>query len=382
MTDPRPLPPIRTPFSVIWREFRIQVIPIAVFVLTVFGVWYFWKSTPMGNTIRGVGEGLRSVITSPRVGVVQRTLVEPYQWVDAGDPIVTVQPFDPDAQLDLLQSELQLTRLRLEPSMADQNALNFEQVRVDWLRLKQELAMAKVNLERAESALRRNEVLRKDRLVSEDMYDLSLRDRDFYRAEVNELTTSMKEIEGRLTQLRGVGEPQSPGTNQFTLSMIERLQTRMTAVETNWSTITLTAPISGRVHFISRQPGEFVVEGEPLVGIASPRSERIVAYMRQPLQFEPQPGMRVDVLLQNRNRQKFATQILQVGAQFEAITNGLAFIQQGALVDIGLPIILTVPPEVQLRPGEVVNVVVRTTPTGLFGKGTRDESAKPLVQLQ
>ena len=377
MNDPKPLPPIRTPFSVVWREFRIQVIPIAVFVLTVVGVWYFWKTTPMGNTIRGVGEGLRSVVTSPRIGVIQRTLVQPYQWVDAGDPLITVQPFDPDAQLDLLQSELQLTRLRLEPSMADQNAFNFEQVRVDWLRLKQELAMAKVNLDRAEGALRRNDILRKEQLVSEDMYDLSLRDRDFYRAEVDEKGKSINEIEARLGQLRGVGEPQFPGTNQFTLSMIERLQTRMASVETNWHTITLTAPISGRVHFVSRQTGEFVVEGEPLVTIASPRSERIVAYMRQPLQFEPQPGMTVDVLLQNRQRQKFASQIVQVGAQFEAITNGLAFLQQGLLVDVGLPIVLSVPPELTLRPGEMVNVVIHSPSFRLFGN---KDGGKPLAQ--
>jgi multidrug resistance efflux pump len=383
MKDPKSLPPIPTPFSVIWREFRIRVMPIGVFGLTLCGVWYFWKNTPMGNTIRGVGEGLRSVITSPRIGVIQSVEVQPYQWVEAGDPILTVLPFDPDAQLDLLQSELQLARLRLEPSMADQNALNFEQVRVDWLRLKQELAMAKVNLERSEGILRRNETLLKERLVSQDAYELSLRDRDFYGAEVHELSSSIKEIEGRLGELRGVGEPQSPGTNQLTLSMIARLEARMKMVETNWSAITLTAPISGRVHMISRQASEFVMEGEPLITIASPRSERIVAYIRQPFQFEPQPGMDVEVVIQNRTRKKFSTQIAQVGAQLELITNVLAFIQQGALVDVGLPVILNVPPGIQLRPGEMVSVVVNPSPLKIFGKGSEPfDKPKPLAQVQ
>jgi multidrug resistance efflux pump len=358
--DPNRLPPIPVPFSAVWREFRLRIIPLVVFAMVVCAALYVWRTIPFAGNLRGVGEGARSVVTSPRLGVLQRLEVQPYQWVEAGDALLTILPFDPDAQLDFLQSELQLTRLRLEPSMADQNALNFEQVRVDWLRLKQELAMARVNLERAESALKRNETLMKEQLVSQDLYEITLRDRDFYQAEVKEKSASIQEIDRRLTELRAVGEPQSPGTNQSTMSMISRLEARMATVETNWNPITLLAPISGRVHMISRRESEFVVEGESLVMIASPRADRIVAYMRQPFALEPQPGMEADVMLQNNRRQKFSTQIVQVGAQLEAITNALAFVQQGALVDMGLPIILNVPPGVQLRPGETVSVMLRS----------------------
>lgn len=360
--EPGALPPIPTPAAAVWREVRIQVLPTVVFVIVVGAVVYLWSVMPQSGGFRGVGEGSRSVVTSPRIGVLERVNVQPYQWVEAGDPLLTVVPFDPDAQLDLIQSELQLTRLRLEPSTADRNALNFEQVRVDALRLKQELAMAKVNLRQAESALSRNETLMNEQLVSRDIYEISLRDRDFYQAEVKETSASLEEIERRLNQLRTVGEPQSPGTNQFTISLIERLEKRVAFVQTNWNPVTLVAPISGRVHMIARQTGEFIVEGEPLVMIASPRSERIVAYLRQPFTFDPQPGMEVQVLLQNEPRQKFTTKIAHVGAQLEAITNALAFVQQGALMDVGLPIILEVPPEVRLRPGETVSVMLPTSP--------------------
>jgi|SRR5688572_22884695 len=380
MNNPEPLPPIRTPFSVVWREFRIRVVPFIIFTVVIFAAWRMWKSIPMGNAVRGVGEGLRSVVTSPRIGVLHRLQVQPFQWVEAGDPLVTIFPMDPDAQLDLLQSELQLARLRLEPSMADQNALNYEQVRVDALDLRQQLSDAEVNLVQAESLLARNEKLIKDRLITQDLYELSLRDRNLYQAQVKQITNSLQQIESRLNDLRALGEPQSPGTNQFTRSMIASLETRLLSVETNWNPITLFAPISGQVHLISRQEKEFVVEGEPLFAIASPRSERIVAYMRQPFHVDPQPGMEVEVQMQNQKRLKFVTQIAEVGAQLEVITNALAFIQQGALVDVGLPIILTVPPNVQLRPGEVVSVVVRRDPIKLFGGASA--SAKPLVQLR
>jgi multidrug resistance efflux pump len=381
--DPNRLPLIPIPFWAVWREFRIQVIPFVIFAMVLAAAAYMWMTMPISGNIRGVGEGLRSVVTSPRIGVIERLEAEPYQWVQAGDPLLTILPFDPAAQLDLLQSELQLTRLRLEPSVADRNAFDFEQVRVDSLRLKQELAMARVNLELAESVLGRNEKLVKDKLVSQDIYELSLRDRNLYQAEVDEKSASLKAIENRLSELRTVGEPQSPGTNLFTKLAIERLERGLAVVETNWSPITLIAPISGRVHMISRRESEFVVEGEPLMLIASPRADRIVAYMRQPFTFEPQAGMEVDVLLQNRERQKFTSTITQVGAQLEAITNALAFVQQGALVDMGLPIIIAVPSNVQLRPGETVSVVLRSKQLAFFGRRQAevDRYSKPLVQL-
>jgi multidrug resistance efflux pump len=380
--DSNGLPPIPIPFSAMWREFRIQVVPLVVFVIVVCATVYAWKTLPMGGNIRGVGEGLRSVVTSPRIGVLQRLEVQPFQLVKAGDPVATILPFDPAAQLDMLQSDLQLARLRLEPSVADRNAFDFEQVRVDSLRLRQELAMARVNLQLADSVLARNEALVKDKLVSRDIYELSVRDRDLYRAEVNEKSAALDAIERRLSELRTLGEPQSPGTNQLVTALIERLERRMALVETNWSPLTLIAPISGRVHMIYRQETEFLVEGEPLVMIASPRADRIVAYMRQPFTFEPEVGMQVDVLLQHGGLRRFRTTITQVGAQLEAITNALAFVQQGALVDMGLPIILAVPSNVPLRPGETVNIMLRSKPLALFGRQAEVvDRSKPLVQI-
>jgi multidrug resistance efflux pump len=359
MKDNSPLPPIPTPLSNVWRELRIQVIPIVVFVMVVCGAVYVWRTLPGSSDLKGVGEGVRSVVTSPRVGVLQRLEVQPYQSVKAGDPLVTILPVDPNAQLDLIQSALQLIRVQQEPSVADRNALNYEQVRFEALKLGWELAMANVELERAEAALVRNEGLVKEKMVSRDDYEVSVRDRNFFRAEVQIKTQALATIEKRLEDLRALGDPGAQGTNQSTAT-IERLAERITAVQTNWNPVTLVAPIDGQVHMISRHENEFLVEGEPLVMIVSPRSDRIVAYMRQPFIFEPTPGMPVEVLMQNNQRQRFSTQIAQVGAQLEAITNGLAVVQTGMLVDMGLPIVVAVPPNVQLRPGEVVNIVLRS----------------------
>ena len=106
-----------------------------------------------------------------------------------------------------------------------------------------------------------------------------------------------------------------------------------------------------------RQGSEFVTAGEPLLTISSARADRIIAYLKQPMPFQPEVGMPVEVLTRSRNPIRFNTEIAQIGARVEIITNAIAFVPVGALVDSGLPLILPVPRDVQIRPGEVVDVI-------------------------
>jgi multidrug resistance efflux pump len=354
-----PLVRIPTPFSTIWREVRIRVIPLFVFVGVGVACYYLWGQMGRGSSVPGVGEGVRSTVASPYVGILQQVYVEPFQWVEQGQPLARIAPVDPQAKLDLLQSELQLTRIRLEPSQSDQGALSYERLRFDWLRLKQEVALAKVNLKIAEGTAGRYENLVKDNLVSREVYEISVGNRELYESEISTKSEAIAEIEGRMKELRGLGEPQSPGTNQNTIELIARLESRLAAAETNWSPITLVAPISGMVQVIYRHSAEYVVEGEPLMSISSARSDRVVAYLRQPYPLDPEIGMEAEILTRTRKPRRFTSKISEIGAQIETITNSLAFIKQGSMVDEGLPVVLLVPMDAHIRPGEIVDVILK-----------------------
>lgn len=353
-------PPIPTPARYRWREIRFRIFPFLAAAAALVAITLLWGTTE-GGGLQGMAEGRRSMISAPQVGVLQELLVEPFQLVEAGQPLLVFRPVEPRAELNVLQSELQVARLRLEPSLADRNALNYEQVRLEFLRQRQQLALAGVNLEQAESALRRNEALRKDQLVSEDLYELSLRDRDLFKAQTVEIARTIAEIERRLADLSTLGEPQSPGTNSAALELVAGLEQRLAGLGSGWEPVPLLAPIAGMVHTICRQAGESVVEGELLLTIHSPQADRIVAYLRQPYRFQPETGISVEVVTRNPPRQRFATQIIQVGAQLEAITNALAVIPTGKLVDAGLQIVLPVPSNLVIRPGEIVDVQVGAT---------------------
>jgi multidrug resistance efflux pump len=376
-----PLPPIPTPASQRWREFRIQVLPFVVFAVVAGAVVFMWRQAGMSSFLSGVAEGVRSIVTSPQTGVLQQVHVQPYQVVNMGDPVAVVLPRDPKIALDLLQSQLAISRLRLQPSVAEQNAMNFEQIRVDLLRTKSELAMAKVNLERLENDVRRNTPLYREKLVSEDVYDLSVKTRDMLKAEIETKTQTVAEIENRMEQLQALGVPRTPSSNDLAQVTINRLEAMQEAAATNWRPIVLRAPISGTIGLVYRQPGENVAEAEPLFVINSHWADRIVAYLRQPYAVEPQVGMTVHVVTRERRAKRFWSEISHIGAQLEIITNSLAFVRQGALVDAGLPLVVDVPKGMHLRPGEIVDIVFRSRPSNappaLIAMPSKNGSSEP-----
>jgi len=368
VSQPSSLLPIPTPARYRWREIRFRVFPVLAAAIALTAIVVLWRNTSSGG-LPGIAEGTRSLVSAPRAGVLEELLVQPFQRVEAGTPLLVFRPVEPRAELNVLQSELQVARLRLEPSLVDRNALNYEQIRLELLRQRQQLALAGVNLERAESALRRNEALRRDKLVSEDLYELTLRDRDLFKAQSVEIARTIAEIERRLAQLSGLGEPMSPGTNYEAMALVAKLDERLARANAGWEPMTLLAPISGMVHTVYRQAGESVVEGEPLITIHSRQADRIVAYLRQPFRFTPQEGMPVEVVTRNPPRQRFKTHVAQVGAQLDAITNALAMLPTGKLVDAGLQIVLPVPANLAIRPGEIVDVHISGSAlTDLFEK--------------
>lgn len=354
-----PLPPIPVSGRLLWREFRMRIVPWLFLAGLVVAIALMWTRVNIGQTVVGVGEGRRALVTSPQPGLLRELRVHPYELVNEGEPIAIIAPADPRVPLDLLRLELDLGRLRLQPTVPEQNAMNYEQVRGDWLRVKSELAVAKVNLERAQNDVNRNKPLYDEKLVSEDIYDLSLKTREAFQAEVTEKSNAVHEIEQRLSTLRDLGDPEATGAADQFQKLVSRLDAAQALAASNWGPVTLVAPISGMVSAIQRQQGEYILDGEPLVVVHSLWSDRVVGYLRQPYPVDPEIGLPVKVTTRNHKREQFWASISQVGAQVDVITNALAYVRQGALVDVGLPIIIDLPPQSRIRPGEIVDLWIR-----------------------
>lgn len=353
------LPPIPSPPGHLWRLFCIRVVPLLVFGGAALAAAVLWRHQGGGRMFVAIGEGARAQVLAPQPGTLVEVLVAPYAVVRRGDPLAVVQAFDPRGDLDRMRLRLDMARLLAAPSLADASAVDLERLRLDLARTRAELATAQVRLEFATREVNRLEPLFRDRLIAEDTMELSRGTRDVNAAEVREKEQLTRDLQARLEalELRQALVAGAADAAASTGAILDPGSPEHLA-GTNLVLATLTAPIDGTVGPWLRRPGEFVVEGEPVLVVHGAHAERIVGYLRQPIGFEPRAGLSVQVSRRTFPKQRFPSVIRHVGSQFEAITNALAFIRDGVLIDVGLPVVIEVSPEHPVRPGELVDVVV------------------------
>lgn len=349
--------PIPIPASVRWREFRTRIIPFLVVVGVIGTIAALWRNHTGQATMQGIGAGANASITAPQTVRIEKWLVEPHRVVPAGTPVVLVAPADARAEFDRLRALYEITRVQSQPSQAEDNAMSFERVRIEFLNTKAELAIARVKLEQAERDVTRNTPLYREKLVAADIYEMSVSLRDALKAEVAERDRAATQIEQRMDALRAIGEPGAAPARTNDIRLLEFEKAQAAALK-NLEPQTLLAPITGMAGAPIRQAGEFVRAGEPLMMMSATRAETVVAYLRQPYRFDPKVGMTARITTRTSQRQAFTSQIAQVGAQVEVLTNALAILRPGLLVDAALPVILPVPPEISIRPGEIVDVTI------------------------
>lgn len=358
MSSPERIP---TPISQIWREFRIRFLPLFVFAIVVSAAATIWKQNIGAPSVLGAAEAASTPVASPQPGTLVELKVDRFQMVQKGAPIAVIAPSDIRTAFASIQSELNILRSQLEPRLAQQrNATDYERLRLEMLLQKVELATARVNHQRAQNELKRDQELFAQNLISADVFDLAQKTEELLAVEIQERTKLIENVEEGLKRLQGLGDiTYSAEPTEAALVAIEAEREKLKTAQSLHESIVLVAPIDGMVTSILHRAGENVRESDPIVVISAAQPERIVSYMRQPFPFEPKVGMQVEVRTRTLQNQSGLAHIRQVGAQFEPITNALAMVRQGTLMDMGLPIEISLPPTLKLRPSEVVDIIVR-----------------------
>ncbi len=117
----------------------------------------------------------------------------------------------------------------------------------------------------------------------------------------------------------------------------------------------ITAPMAGGITAIRHHPGERIAVGEPLLTLSATAPDRIIGFLRQPMAIEPREGMAVEVRARSRNAQTFRARLDWVGPQLAPIRETLLPVGQ-TRKELGLPLLITVPPGLKLYPGEIVDL--------------------------
>jgi multidrug resistance efflux pump len=360
------LPVISTPAGQRMREFRITYVPPIVFLCTIGAIFLLWREYVSPPTFLGQVESVVSEVTSRNAGVLTNLLVKRFQEVHAGDIIAEVSVTDHrryDTELELLRSEIALSQLELG-TLADRQrlALDYENLRVDYMRQQTELQMAKAQLPHAQFDVDLSSRLLQEKVVSEFEYHYFLSSYDSLKAQADQLTKNVQQLEEKLTDARELIES-SPGSSG-TKALIERLnqlQQQQARLETlGAAPLRIEAPISGTITEVLHQPGENLLPGDAIMMISSKSSERIVGYLHPPFSIQPKTGMSVQVRTRTIPRAEGDAKISGVGASLEVVKN-VALLRPNAPAELGLPVAVSIPDNLrnQIRPGELMEIFIR-----------------------
>ena len=356
--DSGPLPPIPTPAGQHWREVRIRALPPIIFALILAGLFITWTSLVVPVSMVGQVETNTVSVITTQAGLLTDLAVNRFDEVTNGQILGFVTPYDSeqiDAQLAAIASGINVLKARM-----DLNELgNFYSAANMSLGLDAQrtlLNVAKVGLQQADFQVKTDEELMKKppSVVTPLTYKADVAKRDALKSEVEDRTQLVerwvKDVE-TLAPLR---------TNVVSLmdtSIKEDILKQQEQLRQMQKPLAIRAAASGRISAVGHHAGERVPAGAAIVTITSTKADRILAYVRQPINYHPKLGDVVTVRTRTTRRRTSEAQVVRVGAQLEPI--GVLLLPMGKLPgEVGLPIALTLPPELNLFPGEVVDLKV------------------------
>lgn len=354
---------ISVPWPQRWRDARQRLLPVLVFAAAFGGVTLLWKDHTASRAMVGQAEPVSSNVTCYKPGVLAELNVARFQRVKAGDPIAKVMVTDPKilaSSLAVIQAEIESLRANMRPVAVQQhNAINYDQLRLDWMRQRTQLAAARVNLELAGTEFHRTEELFKDKIVAERVYDQAKAARDRLENEVENLTKLVDEGEKniQLLQLTNCTDPSKISIDPLQAAIAVQ-ESKLHLTEAELSPITVHAPIDGIISAVFHRAGESVTPGQPIVSVATLNPVRIVGYLRPPISDEPKPGTKVEVRTRSLPRAAAPAHIVEVGTQLETVPAMLIGPMKPFNTELGLPVEISLPDSLKIRAGELVDIVI------------------------
>ncbi len=359
------LDPIPTPAALHWREFRVKALPILTFAATILVCVAIWTQHVSPASLLGQAVSAQANISSSQPGLLVRVVGDVDQPVRAGQPIATVMTTPPrllEASLAVVQAEAELIRLGMNPLADDErNELNLEQLKLDLLQQQTALALARVQLDYARTEFLRIGALRADPspIASETDYEIDKRDRDLATEEVAQLERTVAVFRESLARFEsGLPAATADSRELVTRKAIEAQQRQLEVIEAQMAPIELTAPIDGVITSVLRRAGENVVAGEPILTILSTNISAIVAYLPQSSPLDVRIGMEAEVRRRSSDRAIGQGQVTRVSGYYMPVPALLQWTPplSGLTNVIGLPLWVSVPADLPLRPGEIVGV--------------------------
>ncbi len=354
-----PLPP-----SLIWRELRVRVFPILIFVLVAGVVVWLWKDRVEAANMIGHVIGKQAELRSPQAGSLADLTVSPFDEVQAGDAIARLVTTDPkimQAELAVVLAQIELIRLSRDPFVdQERNLLNYESMQVDLMENRARLGMARIQMEQSRREMERLEDMDERGLTAQELLERARAEYETLNEEVAVIEELVDRLQARLDRFDLDKIMDTWKDNDPLAASLKVHQRTIEKIEAEMMPVVLHAPVSGQVGRVYRLSGEYVDQGDTIISINSPQPDYIVGYLRHPIFVQPEPGMKVLVRKQGRDRDEAIMEIERVGVRMEAVEQFTSLFPDQPFETIGLPVRVTVSHDLNLRPGEVVDMRLMT----------------------
>jgi len=116
----------------------------------------------------------------------------------------------------------------------------------------------------------------------------------------------------------------------------------------------LKSPVDGVVKNVFYRPGDAVLAGESIVTIAEKEPQEVIAYANETQLAQVRGNMTVELVKRSEPAQIASSQVVYVGPAMEMIPQQLW--QNANIPEWGLPVLIKIPPDMKLIPGEMVGI--------------------------
>jgi multidrug resistance efflux pump len=364
---PIPIPPRQR-----WREFRVAYLPVLTFLMLVAAIAWMWTRYVAPATIIGEVETVRANIISVVAGTVSQLKVDRLESVTKGQELAVITVRDRDqinAELAAVEADLRLMQARMNLDKT-RNLDAYGRLREQWLAEQLALELARVHSAQAEGEFERTKKLFEGELIARGPaaerndfgYDVALRDRDMFRAEVAAREKTVVELETSVRRLEAAGAAQFMPTDDAVERAIVAEREKLQHLQ---KPVVLRSPINGFVSVVNHVAGERVIPGLPILVVSAEKSDRIIAWVRQPITTRPQVGDIVEVRRMRLGEKPFEATVVRVGKQLEEINPTATTLNQTiARAEFGLPLIVQAANTLDLIPGEALQLRVIKHATG------------------
>jgi multidrug resistance efflux pump len=334
------------------------VLPAIIFTVVISMVVVLWRSYVMPASIVGMVQTNSVSITVAEPGLITDLFVKPFDMVTNGQPLCILRPFSAElsrASTDKIAADMNVLRGRLAINDL-RNTEAVAKLRLDMLDQQTLLAIAKVRWEESEIVLDRKTKLLKDNIIPQAEFDIAKAQRDAFKSEVTDRTRLVEAWDQELTALKPLQTNDANNIDKLIQDAITKQQEELNVL---YQPLVLRAPMDGQVAEIFFLAGQHIAHRQPILTITSTRSDRIIAYFRQPIALRPQVGDQVIVRTRGNHRQQLSAQIIEIGAQLVPINPVmLPFSNSRRAVEMGLPVSVNIPPDLKLMPGELVELAL------------------------